>query len=207
MKRSDAIIIVSLIISLVTIIMLNLFAKKTQNLLVKYANNQTNIKMNNVIDNTIRNILTLEEYNNIIEIEKNEKEEITNINFNNSKINKILTKSSDKIMSLINKNNEKIYKIPFGLISDNHLIHNIGPNIPYAVNILGNLNNNTFINIKEYGINNSIIELILKVEIEYQIMLAFTKETKKMSKEIILESKIIQGNIPSYYGNVNSLLK
>lgn len=207
MKRSDAIIIVSLIIGLVTIIMLNLFAKKTQNLLVKYANNQTNIKMNNVIDNTIRNILTLEEYNNIIEIEKNEKEEITNINFNNSKINKILTKSSDKIMSLINKNNEKIYKIPFGLISDNHLIQNFGPNIPYAVNILGTLNNNTYINIKEYGINNSIIEVILKVEIEYQIMLAFTKETKKMSKEIILESKIIQGNIPSYYGNVNSLLK
>lgn len=207
MKRSDAIIIVSLIISLVTIILLNLFAKKTQNLLVKYANNQTNIKMNNVIDSTIRNILTLEEYNNIIEIEKNEKEEITNINFNNSKINKILTKSSDKIMSLINKNNEKIYKIPFGLISDNHLIQNIGPNIPYAVNILGNLNNNTYINIKEYGINNSIIEVILKVEIEYQIMLAFTKETKKISKEIILESKIIQGNIPSYYGNVNSLLK
>ena len=207
MKRSDAIIIVSLIIGLVTIIMLNLFAKKTQNLLVKYANNQTNIKMNNVIDNTIRNILTLEEYNNIIEIEKNEKEEITNINFNNSKINKILTKSSDKIMSLINKNNEKIYKIPFGLISDNHLIQNLGPNIPYAVNILGTLNNNTYINIKEYGINNSIIEVILKVEIEYQIMLAFTKETKKMSKEIILESKIIQGNIPSYYGNVNSLLK
>lgn len=207
MKRSDAIIIVSLIISLVTIIMLNLFAKKTQGILVKYANNQTNIKMNNVIDNTIRNILALEEYNNIIEIEKNEKEEITNINFNNSKINKILTKSSDKIMSLINKNNEKIYKIPFGFISDNHLIQNIGPNIPYAVNILGNLNNNTYINIKEYGINNSIIEVILKVEIEYQIMLAFTKETKKISKEIILESKIIQGNIPSYYGNVNSLLK
>ena len=207
MKRSDAIIIVSLIISLLTIIMLNLFAKKTQNLLVKYANNQTNIKMNNVIDNTIRNILALEEYNNIIEIEKNEKEEITNINFNNSKINKILTKSSDKIMSLINKNNEKIYKIPFGRISDNHLIQNIGPNIPYAINILGNLNNNTYINIKEYGINNSIIEVILKVEIEYQIMLAFTKETKKISKEIILESKIIQGNIPSYYGNVNSLLK
>ena len=98
MKRSDAIIIVSLIISLVTIIMLNLFAKKTQNLLIKYANNQTNIKMNNVIDNTIRNILNLEEYNNIIEIEKNEKEEITNINFNNSKINKLLTKSSANIM-------------------------------------------------------------------------------------------------------------
>ena len=38
-------------------------------------------------------------------------------------------------------------------------------------------------------------------------MLAFVKETQKINKEIILESKIIQGNIPSYYGNVNSLLK
>lgn len=207
MKRSDIVIIVLLMIVIMTMIMLNVFAKKTQGILVKYANNQTNVKINNIIDNTIRKILTLEEYNNIIEIEKNENEEITNINFNNSKINKILTKSSENIMLQINKNNEKIYNIPFGLISDNHLIQNFGPSIPYAINILGNLNNNTYINIKEYGINNSIIEVILKVEIEYQIMLAFTKEIKKMNKEIILESKIIQGNIPSYYGNVNSLLK
>lgn len=207
MKRSNIIIMISLLIIITTIVLLNIFAHKTQGLLIKYANNQINIKMNNIIDNTIRKIISYEEYNNIIELEKNDKNEITNINFNNFKINKILTKSDKNIIEQLNQNNEKIYKIPFGLISENHLIQNFGPSIPYTINILGSTNNNTYINIKEYGINNSIIEVILKVEIEYQIMLAFTKEIKKVNKEIILESKIIQGNIPSYYGNVNSLLK
>ena len=169
-----------------TFILLSLFASKTQGLLIKYAKNQTNITINKVIDSTIRKILIEEEYTNIIEIEKNEDYEITNVNFNNNKIN---------------------YKVPYGLMSDNHFLHNLGPSIPYQISILGQINNNTYINIKEYGINNSIIEVILNVEVEYQIMLAFVKETQKVNKEIILESKIIQGNIPSYYGNVNSLLK
>lgn len=190
-----------------TFILLSLFASKTQGLLIKYAKNQTNITINKVIDSTIRKILIEEEYNNIIEIEKNEDYEITNVNFNNNKINKILTLSNEKILKEIKKNNKKNYKVPYGLMSDNHFLHNLGPSIPYQISILGQINNNTYINIKEYGINNSIIEVILNVEVEYQIMLAFVKETQKVNKEIILESKIIQGNIPSYYGNVNSLLK
>jgi hypothetical protein len=72
---------------------------------------------------------------------------------------------------------------------------------------LGKVNNNTYINIKEYGINNSMIEVILNIEIEIRIMLPFISESIKVQKEVLLENKIIQGNIPEYYGNVNSLLK
>ena len=207
MKRSDVVLIVVSLIVLMTFILLSLFASKTQGLLIKYAKNQTNITINKVIDSIVRKLLVEEEYNNIIEIEKNEDYEITNINFNNNKINKILTISTENILKDINRNNKKIYKVPYGLMSENHMLHNLGPMVPYQINILGQINNNTYINIKEYGINNSIIEVILNIEIEYQIMLAFVKETQKVSKEIILESKIIQGNIPDYYGNVNSLLK
>lgn len=174
---------------------------------MKYAKNQVNFTINIIIDNTIRSILSEEQFNNIIEIEKNDDKEITNINFNNNKINKILSLSTNNILNEINKNNSRKYEIPFGVISNNHFFHNLGPTVPYQISILGQLNNNTYINIKEYGINNSKIEILLNIELEYQIMLAFAKETQKINKEIILESKIIQGNIPTYYGNVNSLLK
>lgn len=206
MKNNDIALIVFSIIISITMMLLSSFATKTQGILLKFAKNQSNIEVNVIVNDTIRKMLMEQGTEEIIKIEKNEEKEITNINFDNKRINEILTLCSNSILSKIDKKNNKIHKIPFGLISNNHLLHNFGPEIPYNVTIIGQIDNNTYINIKEYGINNSIIEVILNIEIEYQIMLAFAKETQKYTKEVILESKIVQGNIPNYYGNVNSLL-
>ena len=207
MKKTDIILFIIIIIIITTTILLKIFSNKTQGTLLKYAKNQTNIAMNKIINDTIRKTLSNEESNDIIQIEKNQNNEITNINFKNNKINKILSISTNNILNEIKKETKKIYKVPFGLMYNNHILENLGPNIPYIINILGQINNEAYINVKEYGINNSIIEVILDVEIEYQIMLAFVKETQKIKKSIILENKVIQGSIPEYYGNVNSLLK
>ena len=207
MKKTDIILFVLIIIFITTTILLKIFSNKTQTTLLKYARNQTNISMNKIINDTIRKTLSNEENNDIIQIEKNQNNEITNINFKNNKINKILSVSTNNILNEIKKETKKIYKVPFGLMYSNHILENLGPNIPYAINILGQINNEAYINVKEYGINNSIIEVILDVEIEYQIMLAFEKETHKSNKKIIIESKIIQGKIPNYYNYTNSLLK
>lgn len=207
MKRTDIILFIIIIIFITTTILLKIFSNKTQGTLLKYAKNQTNIAMNKIINDTIRKTLSNEESNDIIQIEKNQNNEITNINFKNNKINKILSTSTNNILNEIKKETKKIYKVPFGLMYNNHILENLGPNIPYIINILGQINNEAYINVKEYGINNSIIEVILDVEIEYQIMLAFEKENHKYGKKIIIESKIIQGKIPNYYNYTNSLLK
>ena len=207
MKRTDIILFIIIIIFITTTILLKIFSNKTQGTLLKYAKNQTNIAMNKIINDTIRKTLSNEESNDIIQIEKNQNNEITNINFKNNKINKILSTSTNNILNEIKKETKKIYKVPFGLMYNNHILENLGPNIPYIINILGQINNEAYINVKEYGINNSIIEVILDVEIEYQIMLAFEKENHKYGKKIIIESKINQGNIPNYYNYTNSLLK
>ena len=207
MKKSDITLLIMLFITIVTIILLKCFSIKTEGVLIKYAKNQTNSAINKIIDSTVRKILIDEKFNNIIEIEKNESKQITNVNFNNNKINKILTISTNNILREIEKDRNKVYEIPFGIMINNHIFHNLGPKIPYIIDTMGMINTNTYVNIKEYGINNSMIEVILDIEIEYQIMLAFVKETQKIKKSIILENKVIQGSIPEYYGNVNSLLK
>lgn len=208
MKKIDKYTIIAILIIVITFMLLNIYANKTKSILIKYTTNNTNRIIMKIIDETISEILSEEEYN-IIDIEKNSENEITNINFNNNKINKILSlsiKNVEKKMEVI-ENESKIYYISYGLIFNNHLLNNLGPKIPYMVSQLGRTSNNTYINIKEYGINNSMIEVILDIEIEIRIMLPFFSDTIKVKKEILLENKIIQGNIPKYYGNVNSLLK
>lgn len=209
MKKNDIIIIITILIFIITTVLLNIYAKKTEGILIKYTSNYSNELITKIIDESIRKILLNEEYNEIIEVEKNTLNQITNINFNNNKINRILSLSMMNIEEKLNEmeKENKIYYIPYGLIYQNHILNNLGPQIPYMVNQLGQINNNTYINIKEYGINNSMIEVILNIEIEIKVMLPFISDTIKVQKEILLENKIIQGNIPEYYGNVNSLLK
>ena len=199
MKKIDKYTIIAILIIVITFMLLNIYANKTKSILIKYTTNNTNRIIMKIIDETISEILSEEEYN-IIDIEKNSENEITNINFNNNKINKILSlsiKNVEKKMEVI-ENESKIYYISYGLIFNNHLLNNLGPKIPYMVSQLGRTSNNTYINIKEYGINNSMIEVILDIEIEIRIMLPFFSDTIKVKKEILLENKIIQGNIPKY---------
>lgn len=201
MKKNDVRLIITAIIILITIFLLKMFSNKTEGILIKYAKNQSINTITKIIDVTIRNIMQKNEFDNILYIENDKDSGLSYLNFDNNKINKILNLSTNNIYEEIKKyqNNKNIYNIPFGLIIDNHLLNNLGPNIPYKIDILGNINTNAYTKIKEYGINNSMIEIILNINIEFQVMLPFITDTFKIDKEIILDSKITQGSIPNYY--------
>ena len=50
--------------------------------------------------------------------------------------------------------------------------------------------------------NNSLVELLLEIEINIQIILPFTSEKTTIKKKIPISTKIIQGKIPEYYGGM-----
>ena len=55
-------------------------------------------------------------------------------------------------------NDDFIFNVPIGIIYDMPILVGIGPKIPFKVNILGNSDNTVYTRVKEYGINNSMIE-------------------------------------------------
>ena len=100
--------------------------------------------------------------------------------------------------------NYLVYYIPMGVIHDIPSLTNIGPKIPFKFNIIGNVSCSTTNNIKEYGINSSLIEVNLNIDLNVQVILPFKAEVINMGKSVLLDSKIIQGNIPEYYGGLFS---
>ena len=204
MKRNNIIIIIVFLILILTTLYTKRFEEETKRNLTKYAKNESLNKITLIIDKTIKNILLEESCDDIITFDKNE-EGIVELNINNDKINKILNKSTNLLHEEINNKNttENIYYLVYGISFDNHLLSNIGPQIPYYVKTIGNINTNSKINIKEYGINNSLIESILVVKIELEVILPFVENVYCIEKELTLDSKIIQGKIPTYYSNWN----
>ncbi len=205
MKKSDIYLVIVIIIFIVTYIFIKIFTYKSESILINYAKrNSTNV-VSNLINDSIYNILYDNgSYDDLIIINKNDLNEINSLNFNNVSINNILYLSTNNILNNIKKlesNNNMIYYVPSGVIYSLPILVNIGPKIPFKIDILGDVNNETNINVREYGINNVVVEVVLNIELTVQVILPFISETLNIDKQIILDSKIIQGSIPNYYGN------
>ena len=97
-----------------------------------------------------------------------------------------------------------IFNVPIGVIYDIPILVGIGPKIPFKLDIITNSDNSVYTNIRDYGINNSIIEVILKINLNIQIILPFTSKEMQIVKEIPIDTKIIQGKVPTYYGSIGS---
>ncbi len=215
----DQIVFIIAIICIITYVLLNRFTVKSKSTLEDMANNKTNELSTIIINESIKEIIINNSLQSIINVTRNDDNEITNIDLNTTQANKILYDVSNSIMKNINniKNKnvknlkieyydekENVFKVPFGIIHNIPILTFLSPNIPFKISILGNTSNELITEVKEYGINNSIIELRIRCIINLQIILPFKSKNIKNEKSILLSSQVIQGKVPDYYGGIMS---
>lgn len=147
------------------------------------------------------NIFSNLDLNKIIVLNYNNRNEITHIDFNMNNSYDILNKTTLIMQELLNvqkKNN--IVAVPYGLISNNIFLRNIGSTILVKVRYYGNITGNIKTIINSYGINNSQISVYMSYQIEEQIIIPFKNKLYKNEFELLLGSSIIEGIVPNYYG-------
>ena len=218
-KKEDYIILIIISIFIVSFIEIKIFSLKSEPILMNYAVNSVNNIISNMINDSVNNIKYNYRYNDIILIEKDKNDNISSVSFNNEKVNDILFKVTEELLNkiklleetkyeqtnlnyLIEKN--EIYFVPYGIIYENSILSNLGPKIPFKTILIGNTSNNTKINIEEYGINSSKVEVVLNIDLKMKVILPFKSDDIIVNKSIILDSKIIQGKVPNYYGGLFS---
>lgn len=211
----DKIIILTISVFLLTYLMIKLFTIKSEKILLDYAQNKSMQLSSILINNAIYEITYNNNYESFMKTNIN-KDNMLDIELDNKKANEILFQINDNILRNIN-NIEKgnftifsdkylddnlIFSVPIGVIYDIPILVGIGPKIPFKLDIIANTNNSIYTNIKEYGINNSIIEVILKINLNIQIILPFSSKEVNISKDIPIDTKIIEGKVPTYYGGL-----
>lgn len=183
------------------------------NYAVSEIKNKTIKLINDVVSEELSNISDLDE---LMYITKNSNDDIQMIDFNSSNVNKILNLITNNLINKlntqknaffdnykINKYNEgNIYEIPMGVISNNIFLSNLGSKIPLKLNVVGDVFANVNTKIKEYGINNALVEISIDVNITERVIIPFMSNDIKVSLAVPVSLKLIQGNIPIYYGNV-----
>lgn len=217
-KSINTIVILIIMIIITLFIVFNFIEKKLNPIIMNYAEKQAKKITVLVIGNAIDDELE-EKFKSDNLFVTNEQE----TNYNTYEINSILKEISTNVKEYliklekgelgdiglsdnenINVNQEKlkngiIYQIPSGIVFNNGLLANLGPKIPVKLSLMGDITTDIVTEVREYGINNAIIELGVKIIAEEQVILPFS--TKQVSVETIvpISIKIINGKVPSYY--------
>ena len=159
---------------------------------------------------------TLKKYNinDLIKINYRDKK-VSDVDYNLENTYDILIDIKSSVMEMIPKydfsgysydvkvfDNFMILEMPFYNYSSNLLLANLGPKISAKINYIRYVNGSVKTKIKTYGINSLQVELYLNIEIFSDIVVPFINKENITSMDILISSKIIQGEIPSIYNGL-----
>lgn len=223
-------IVIFLLISI--ILLLQFISKKISPGLMEYAELQTKklvtLMINSAVTESIGDDLKAD---SLFLITKDSNGEIRSIDLDPVKVNRLLSNTTNSIqvnfryiesgeiekLSLMDdklleydKNDLKkgiIGNIPTGVIFNNSLLANLGPKFPIRIKIVGDIITNIYTKVTNYGINNAVVEVSIRVDVMAKAILPFSSKLVTVSSDIPLTIKLMQGSVPSYYfGNSNGIL-
>lgn len=228
-KLTNLIAIFIILLTTITFLVFAYIKKQIMPSIYKYGTTEatkfSNIIINSAIDKYISSQMETKKLFDIIYDTNNE---IKIINLNTNLINSYtvkVAKSIQKNLKYIEQGNiqkveylsdlketydEKnlkkgiIFYLNAGFIFNNPIFSNFGGKIPIKLALTGDITNNIKTEVDNYGINNAIIKIYINIKITQQIILPFSAKDIVVETKIPLITKIINGTVPNYYGNLNS---
>lgn len=166
-------------------------SEKIKNDVIIYdENDKFMIELNAVMLNSINSIATKKIQNYFYKLQ------LGNINDN-------LLENIEDDMKIREISKGIIYEIPLGKVFDNLFLSNIGVKIPIRYEIVGDIYSNVISDVKEYGINNALIEINLEFVIKTRTLIPILSDEKEVIVSTPIIMKLIQGKIPDFYYGTN----
>lgn len=103
--------------------------------------------------------------------------------------------------------NEQYFYVPSGVAFNNTFFNSLGPLIPIKLKIIGNVTSGLETDVKDYGINNSLITVSIEVKVELMVILPLSTDYVSITNYVPIAVKMIQGKVPEYYGGNLSIQK
>lgn len=157
-------------------------------------------------------------------IEKNETGNVVSVSYNRQVMQDLLAKTTNRVNNYLRDiqsgqmpdiglpedvdiettNDEKkgiIKEIPLGQATNNALLANLGPKIPVRFTAIGSVQSDLKTEYEPYPINNTILKLFVHIEVEVRIVIPFATKPAKVSTNVPIDVKMINGEVPYFYNN------
>lgn len=196
-------IILIIVFTLVVVISIDLYIRPTVNKATSY---QAKIIATELLSETTYQVLeSMEiEYGSIVNITKNQSNEITAIETNMNTINKLKAKLTSDITKNLNNIKSKNYNISLGTLIGNDFLMGRGPDITFKIEPVGYLQTELISQFTSVGINQTQHQILLNMTVDMSTIIPFHNSDTVVNTKIIIAETIIVGDVPQYYTNVIS---
>ena len=202
-------------IVIIAIIGIKIINDKITPLVINYSTGQMKRITSIIINRSINSdMLNKDDLDNLFMVSKDNN--IVTISLDSIIVNKITDIISDacednlrlveegKYQELKSKFNigKEYFFVPSSIIFKNTLFSAIGPSIPINIKYLGNVTSNLKTEVKEYGINNSLITIYVDINVEMLVILPFSSKEINITNLVPIVIKMINGEVPRIYGGL-----
>lgn len=213
--KISLIITIFIIIIVIAFLIVKLISDKISPIVMDYSISEmkriTTIIINRSINSDLLNSVDMD---NLFIITKGNNDEVMTISLDSVIVNQITDNISDACednLRLIEQTNyaelkkkfnieEEYFYVPSGILTKNTLLNSIGPKIPISLKMIGNVTSGIKTEVKEYGINNSLITISVEITVEMMVILPFSSDYVSITNLVPISIKLIQGKVPNVYG-------
>ena len=198
-KRIGFIFILSIL--LILVVLMNQIGKNLSKIYLSFAEEEAIEIIDSSLNKAVSDEIIKEFKNiNLYNITKNSENEIETIDYNSYLVNDLLNKISTNLYNNVKTKEKDIsFYIPSFSFTNNPLLADKGPKIPVKLKLLGSVLSEIKTTVKPCGINSSLIEMTVHIEVKEKVLLPITSKKIKVKNEIPISYKIINGKIPTYY--------
>ncbi|APH05914.1 sporulation protein YunB [Bacillus weihaiensis] len=202
------------IISLMLFVFINLGSlwmvdRIIEPLLITMIKTEVNELTTSTITNSVRNSVSKVNMDDLIIIRDKGDGYSPTYSFNQTSYNKILADVSDELSNELGKMTNQLdgnheasttYSIPLGVITDNSLLSNLGPDIPIELFIVSDVTPEIKTTLTSSGINNTFLELFIHLNVGVQVAIPSYTDRQVVTTDVKIGDIFIPGEVPEYYG-------
>lgn len=144
-------------------------------------------------------------YNDLINVTKDENDNIKMITANMITINKVISEIPILIQRELEKGDNNKFHIKLGSFTGSKLLAGRGPNVEIKMYVVGNIETNLNSEFREAGINQTLHRIYLEVKSDVTILTPFKTKEEQIVNQVLLAEGVIVGNIPNTYYNLDGL--
>lgn len=187
----------------------HILGKNLNHYYLEYSENEASRIITNSISEAVNErVLKQIKNESLYTVVRNKNDEIEMIDYNSYLVNIFLRDVTNNVTKYLaeeeEKSNNASFYIPMGSIFQNPLLNNRGPKIPVRMELVGSVLTGVNSKVTNYGINNSLIEIFVHIEVNERVILPVTAKNITIVNDIPISYRIIKGKIPSYYSGTNS---
>ena len=166
-----------------------------------YAANRATLQMSVIINEAIsREIVPNIQAEELIHMKLNTEGQVTDVFIDVYRINLLLTNMTREIQErLIHQIHEEKLSLPLGVMFGHPWFSAMGPKVPIQIEMVGNVLSDIVTRTELYGINNTLMEVNIRTEINFLVMIPFQRQEIQVVTNTPLVINMIQGEVPRYY--------